>query len=67
VTHVKHHSSVMVIRAYAFDERMQMVILILNDGLEEIGVRIFQSCTLIQRIVIPNTIMRIDHESWGIQ
>ena len=57
----------MVIRAYAFDERMQMVILILNDGLEEIGVRIFQSCTLIQRIVIPNTIMRIDHESWGIQ
>ncbi len=59
VTHVKADSSVRVIKDWAFDNRQQLAIVILNDGLEEIGRYAFWKCASLQEIVIPNAVRSI--------
>jgi hypothetical protein len=59
VTHVRIHSSVRMIKDWAFLRRRQLRIVIFNDGLEEIGKRAFCECTSLREIIIPNAVKRI--------
>jgi hypothetical protein len=59
VTHIRIDSSVRAIKCYAFYERRQLRIVILNDGLEEIGGHAFYDCVLLHEIVIPNAVRTI--------
>jgi hypothetical protein len=59
VIHVIVHLSVKAIKYYAFWDHRELVTVILNDGLEEIGYQAFFSCTFLEPIVIPNSIRTI--------
>jgi hypothetical protein len=50
VTRVKIHPSIKAIKELAFQKRRQFLIVILNDGLEEIGDYAFYTCKLLQSI-----------------
>ncbi len=52
-THVRIKSSVRAIEDNAFGGRWKMRIMILNDGLEEIGLEAFSECTSLERIIYP--------------
>jgi hypothetical protein len=56
VTHVRIHSSVKAIKNNAFNGREKWRIVILNDGLEEIGEQAFSCHKSLECIVIPNTV-----------
>ena len=60
VTHVKVHSSVRRIWDYTFYHRTSLLVVILNDGLEEIGRCAFRECLSLLRINIPNSVKKID-------
>jgi hypothetical protein len=51
---VRIDPSVRVIKDDAFSERGRLAIVILNDGLEEIGAYSFHDCRSRRHIVIPN-------------
>jgi hypothetical protein len=59
VTHVRIDSSVRRIKQWAFEGRGQLSIVILNDGLEEIGRGAFGECASLEEIVIPNSVKTI--------
>jgi hypothetical protein len=62
---VKIHSSVMAIMDRAFlpcSEQLRIVIL--NDGLQEIGENAFYSCKTLQHIIIPNTVRTIKRQAF---
>ena len=65
VTHVRIHSSVRAIKNYAFYDRRQLRIVILNDELEEIGVWAFSSCESLEEIIIPNAVREITVNAFG--
>ena len=56
VTQVRVHPSVRAIEAWTFSKWMQLVTVILNDGLRKIGMQEFSGCTSLKRIVIPNAV-----------
>jgi hypothetical protein len=56
VTHVRIDSSVRVIKDGAFYKCKLLKIVILNDGLEEIGKKAFYYCKSLEKIVIPNKV-----------
>ncbi len=62
-THVRIDSSVGAIQNEAFRRRRNLEIVILNDGLEEIGGWAFSECTSLHEIVIPNTVKRIKQDA----
>ncbi len=64
VTHVRIHSSVRMIQGEAFWRRRQLRIVILNDGLEEIGKDAFSFCAL-REIIIPNAVKRIQEYAFS--
>ena len=59
VTRVKVHPSVGAVKGWAFSELRQLRIVILNDGLEEIGGYAFYFCRSLQEIIIPNAVRAI--------
>jgi hypothetical protein len=59
VSHVRIDLSVRAIKDKAFLNHEQLKILILNNGLEEIGEQAFCCCTSIEHIVIPNAVRTI--------
>jgi hypothetical protein len=63
VTHVRVHPSIRVIKAWAFSECWQLLTVILNDGLKEIGVQAFDEYTsLVQSQSPPSSgRLRIRH------
>jgi hypothetical protein len=60
VTHVRIHMSVRAIKDYAFCGCGQLRIAILNEELEEIGARAFDSCESMEEIVIPDNVRTIE-------
>jgi hypothetical protein len=60
-THVKVHSSVKAIEQSTIKRCRQLMIVILNDGLEEIGWDAFNGCSSLQHIAIPNAVNVIKH------
>jgi hypothetical protein len=65
VTHVRIHSSVRAIKGVAFNYRRQLRIVILNEELEEIGVRAFEDCTSIEQIDIPDNVRAIKTQAFN--
>ena len=59
VTHVLIDSHVRAIKAHAFQGHGQLAVVILNDGLEEIGQAAFAHCTTLYEIVMPNSVKNI--------
>ena len=64
VTHVRIHSSVMAIKDHAFCKCEQLVIVILNDGLEEIGEGAFCDFESLSEIIISNYVKMIGEYSF---
>jgi hypothetical protein len=52
-----------VIKYQAFDGCLQLAIVILSEGLEEIGVRALYECTSLREIVIPPAVRVI--KNWA--
>ena len=65
VTRVRIHSSVGAIKARLFNGRGQLMIVILNDELEEIGMMTLEGCTSLYEIVIPNAVKTIDQSAFA--
>jgi hypothetical protein len=59
VTHIRVHTTVKVIMAWAFRGCKGLVCVILNDGLEEIGAGAFKQCTSLQQVVMSPNIKAI--------
>ena len=59
LTRVRIHSSFRAMKGRAFWGRRQLMIVMLNDGLEEIGKNEFDECTSIHKIIIPNVVKMI--------
>ena len=53
---IRIHSSIKAIKDLAFHEHRQLVVAILNEGLEVIGREAFAWCRLLESIIIPNAI-----------
>ena len=64
VTHVRFHPSVVEVDDDAFEDRKQLIEVILNDGLKEIGDYAFNGCAL-QSINIPSTVTNIGMNSFS--
>jgi hypothetical protein len=64
VTHVRVHSSVRAIQAYAFANCRKLSTVILNHGLEEIGHGAFANCTSLINIAIPPTVRVIKAQAF---
>jgi hypothetical protein len=65
VTHVRIHSSARAIKENAFYERWQLMVVILNEELEEIGEMAFHECISLERILIPNAVKTIKLGAFG--
>jgi hypothetical protein len=59
VTHVRIYLSIKAIKKRAFMFCSKLLIVILNDGLNEIEELAFLYCKSLQRIIIPNTVKTI--------
>ena len=65
VIRVKIHSSVRAIKARAFYRRGNLVTVILNDGLEEIGEAAFYFCNTLREIDMPRSVKKIKMSAFG--
>ena len=65
VTHIRIDSSVRAIGRWAFCDRRQLRIVILNKELEEIGREAFEYCTSMEETVIPNAVRDIEDYAFG--
>ena len=65
VTHVRFDTSVRAVQFGAFDNRMRLAAVILNDELEEIGVLAFHMSTSLHEIIIPNAVRKIEDVAFG--
>jgi hypothetical protein len=59
LTRVRIHSSFRAMKGRAFWGRRQLMIVMLNDGLDEKGKNEFDECTSIHKIIIPNVVKMI--------
>ncbi len=71
VIRVRVHPSVRAIKDWAFWGRRGLAIVILNNGLEEIGYQDFFGCTSLGRIAIPDAVRAIKdgalHDCFGMK
>ena len=59
VTIVRFHPSVVEVEDYAFHDCEQLREVVFNDGLKKIGKLAFYSCTSLESITLPSTVIAI--------
>ena len=62
VTHLRFYSSVTEVHETAlFKQCAKLTEVVLNDGLQTIGVAAFERCTKLESIILPSTVTEIDN------
>jgi len=64
VTHVRFHSSTTVVGNDAFKQCDKLIEIVLNEGLQRIGIGAFDKCTALKSITLPSTVSEIGNYSF---